>query len=1509
MNDAAVLEMIIRARQQLHGIDATIQMIKKMKKQFRELARTVTTYAKQIKEAVEKVKESFIRLNNAMHMLRNTALKAFTAIVAFTGIPSKMYMDFQQGMSNVNTLLNVSREELDRYSQGVIEVSNKIGESAKELTGALYDIISAGVEASHSIEVLELSGKAAKAGMTQTKVAVNAGIAAINAYNLEISELSRVYDLQFSTVKKGVITFAQLASAQGQLIPSARKVNATLEEMYGSLAYLTKQGLSAEEASTSLARAFDALVEQKSSFAQLGINVFDEMTGQFRGLETIVTELADKLQGLTEEEQANLLENLGLDIRAQRAIIPMIKNIEQYKETVADVANSAGAMEEAYKRAIDNIAFHWNRAKQNVINAVMNIGMTFEDEIRDMLDQITAWARAIAGFVKDNKEVIKSVIESAIKLAGTVALFTMVAAAIMTLMTPIGMVTAGIGILAAAWYLNIGGIREKTENAVNFITQKWNELKLWWQDTTWTEKAKDIGKLVLNFGGFIWSESIDLLKKFDAWIGKQLDMDDNGRIDLGDLILLVKIIWESVNDIWNAFSDWMKDQGLVGGDLWEAIKNIWNSNIGNVLKIGFLVKWSAIKIPSLISYLITHVEGLSLLGSGVGLALSLGQIALVGAIIWSILPEDWKEEIRKNVINPVVEFVKKGWSELANFELDPHQLFVDFVEKVKEWVNNTLTLENFKKWGKLIGEAILEGIKSMINPANWFSNNYTKPAVMQSSYWSNYANPENWNIQSNADGGLIIGPGTGTSDSILSWVSNGEYIVNARATRKWLPLLEAINEDRLPKFASGGYINLSTGAGTGGGASFAEANIAILEILGLTGNTAAESTLRYLAQISHDTENFQVIAQIIAGLYKTVEDYRKELENIREETEKLINEYNNGDNGGNNGPPEAESNYWKEFVNVMSNILESTLDDFASIFEDTTRTFIIGITNTIHSLNAHEEGVWGAVSEITNLFKGGNFEEKLAGLSLETTSAMVSFFETIRDTIISYAEQNAEKQYEEFKEAVDQFQEVVEQLTDAIRQGGSLQKARELYQNTKLEAEQVAREYAQYQEAQRQAQGAKQGAGWGALLGGIAGFLIGGPIGATIGAAIGGAAGAGVGYLANEGINYEEELQKLTEELEKAKETLAKTIEESFGLGLQEVLSGLNHSIITAINNGEDLAIAVGTALYGHIKESLMQVFTWATNELIAQQLEPILTKVRDTIMNAIIQGSDINFDTLIDIEQLIQVGRQAEKQAQMMEELINKYKEALREAGIDEEIIDQLFPMTEAEQKAEELAQTVSGALRNALAEALEAGNIRDFSSAMGEAIYTHVKDALIQAFMQSEVYQEMFKKWFDVSDITFTGNLAEDFETIQDILDDLEQQLKAAGLGFNYTTIPMIGNGVTLDQGLYGTESYFAPSTLEAGRDMANTFATAIEQFTIATDSLVRSIDELTDSINYSKSKIQPFIWYRRPEPDLDYSNKQIHNHYHFEPKINNMFDGDKSTLFEEFVAWKRKLEMNQA
>ena len=85
-------------------------------------------------------------------------------------------------------------------------------------------------------------------------------------------------------------------------------------------------------------------------------------------------------------------------------------------------------------------------------------------------------------------------------------------------------------------------------------------------------------------------------------------------------------------------------------------------------------------------------------------------------------------------------------------------------------------------------------------------------------------------LERKAEGGLVLGPGTETSDSILARLSRGEFIVRAAAVRRYgLAFLEALNAMRLPRFAAGGLVpQVPALPGTLAGAGGATTNVTIV---------------------------------------------------------------------------------------------------------------------------------------------------------------------------------------------------------------------------------------------------------------------------------------------------------------------------------------------------------------------------------------------------------------------------------------------------------------------------------------------------------------------------------------------------------------------------------------------------------------------------------------------------------------------------------------------------------
>jgi hypothetical protein len=53
----------------------------------------------------------------------------------------------------------------------------------------------------------------------------------------------------------------------------------------------------------------------------------------------------------------------------------------------------------------------------------------------------------------------------------------------------------------------------------------------------------------------------------------------------------------------------------------------------------------------------------------------------------------------------------------------------------------------------------------------------------------------------------VLGAGGPKDDAIPAMLSNGEYVINAKATSAFRPVLDMINQMRMPRFANGGAVS------------------------------------------------------------------------------------------------------------------------------------------------------------------------------------------------------------------------------------------------------------------------------------------------------------------------------------------------------------------------------------------------------------------------------------------------------------------------------------------------------------------------------------------------------------------------------------------------------------------------------------------------------------------------------------------------------------------------------
>ncbi len=225
---------------------------------------------------------------------------------------------------------------------------------------------------------------------------------------------------------------------------------------------------------------------------------------------------------------------------------------------------------------------------------------------------------------------------------------------------------------------------------------------------------------------------------------------------------------------------------------------------------------------------------------------------------------------------------------------------------------------------------------------------------------------------------------------------------------------------------------------------------------------------------------------------------------------------------------------------------------------------------------------------------------------------------------------------------------------------------------------------------------------------------------------------------------------------------------------------------IKAIAEGKNSGEAVLTSLSSYFSKMINNIAS-VLYDVDMSNFDSIATdyfgKFSEVLVNAKINGQDVltvmeNYlkgsDTSSFINEILSV-KDATKN---IEEISKTLREELLKAGLTDEDIDNLGIIDSTRQKFLDIIEDVKSALKTAISEGLDSGSLVDFKKSLGNSIYSSAKDALITAFSESAVYKEMFAKWFETSDVNFTGNLDTDFATMEELLSQLRAKLRTNGM-----------------------------------------------------------------------------------------------------------------------------------
>jgi len=288
-------------------------------------------------------------LSTATDSLERVAVPMVAAGVA-AGV---MGTRFDAELRKINGVAQMSDVELGNLGQRFVELSTdatKTREGATALAAGFYEIQAAGFDlANGGFTVLEVSSKAASAGLTSTDTAGKAITATLNSLGLEADQAGRVADVLFTTYDKGVISFEQLASQIGDVLPAAAATGVGIEELGAGIATLTTDGQQAGKAVTNLNSLLSSVIkptqEAKQAAKEYGIDL-SVAALQSKGLAGFLADLSAKTGGNVEAMARLIGTQEGLS-----AALSLTKNNgEAFRDNLVAMQNAAGATDRTFQQ-------------------------------------------------------------------------------------------------------------------------------------------------------------------------------------------------------------------------------------------------------------------------------------------------------------------------------------------------------------------------------------------------------------------------------------------------------------------------------------------------------------------------------------------------------------------------------------------------------------------------------------------------------------------------------------------------------------------------------------------------------------------------------------------------------------------------------------------------------------------------------------------------------------------------------------------------------------------------------------------------------------------------------------------------------------------------------------------------------------------------------------------------------------------------------------------------------
>lgn len=391
----------------------------------------------------------------------------------------KMATDLETSFSKIENLVGITGKALDNFKTSVKTVSAVTGQSQQELSEALFTVASAGLRGAEATQVLEAAAKASAIGLGDTQQVAQALTGVLQAYSKEGLTAAQATDTLTAIVREGNLEAEALAPTLGRVVGVASQLGISFEEVGANIATFTRLGVPAEEAVVGLRGIMTSFLkptkDAEKALATLGLTAGDlrEMVGT-QGLQSTLAFLMKSFEG-NDEAISSVFGN----VRALSAVLGTAgAQGETYAQVLDNISNSTGIVDEGFKNVSETSGFKFKQTLNSLRGAAIELGTALLPIVTKVAQFVTKAINSFRDLSTETKTALLTVTAIVAASGPVMSGIAFVASALAALLTPTGLVIAGLVAAGFAVYKYWDQVRPILVGTINLFIDLYNESAL-----------------------------------------------------------------------------------------------------------------------------------------------------------------------------------------------------------------------------------------------------------------------------------------------------------------------------------------------------------------------------------------------------------------------------------------------------------------------------------------------------------------------------------------------------------------------------------------------------------------------------------------------------------------------------------------------------------------------------------------------------------------------------------------------------------------------------------------------------------------------------------------------------------------------------------------------------------------------------------------------------------------------------------------------------------------------